>query len=89
MSKLTILSGGAAKGLVDALTLQFAAETGFSVGGEFSAVGAMAAKLRAGIRPTFDREPVPKARESRPAGSPMPGRRLCCFAMPPMAVAAA
>jgi molybdate transport system substrate-binding protein len=50
MSKLTILSGGAAKGLVDELTPQFAAETGFSVGGEFSAVGAMAAKFRAGTR---------------------------------------
>lgn len=50
MSKLTILSGGAARGLVDMLTRQFAADTGFDVGGEFSAVGAMADKLRAGTR---------------------------------------
>ena len=45
---LTILSGGAAHGLVRALEPAFEAETGFSVGGPFGAVGAMAAKLRAG-----------------------------------------
>jgi molybdate transport system substrate-binding protein len=45
---LTILSGGAAHGLVRALEPAFEAETGFSVGGSFGAVGAMAAKLRAG-----------------------------------------
>lgn len=48
MSQLTILSGGAARGLVDMLTKQFAADTGFGIGGEFSAVGVMADKLRAG-----------------------------------------
>jgi molybdate transport system substrate-binding protein len=49
MPELRILGGGAVKGLVNALAPQFAAATGFEVGGEFSAVGAMAEKLRAGI----------------------------------------
>jgi molybdate transport system substrate-binding protein len=48
MLTLKILSGGAAKGLVDALAPQFEADNGCTIGGEFSAVGAMAAKLRAG-----------------------------------------
>src|SRR3954452_15755071 len=43
-----LLSGGAAKGLVEALAPRFEAETGCTVESEFSAVGAMAAKLRAG-----------------------------------------
>ena len=45
---LTILSGGAAYGLVRALEPAFEAESGFSLVGSFGAVGAMAAKLRAG-----------------------------------------
>jgi molybdate transport system substrate-binding protein len=48
LPSLTILSGGAAHGLVRALTPAFEAETGFTVEGSFGAVGAMAAKLRAG-----------------------------------------
>lgn len=48
MSELKILSGGAAKGLVDALAAPFTAETGCSIGGTFSAVGEMAAQLRSG-----------------------------------------
>jgi molybdate transport system substrate-binding protein len=48
LRSLTILSGGAAHGLVRALAPAFEAETGFTVGGSFGAVGAMAAKLRAG-----------------------------------------
>jgi molybdate transport system substrate-binding protein len=43
-----LLSGGAAHGLVAALTPQFKAMTGLDIDGEFSAVGAMAAKLEAG-----------------------------------------
>lgn len=43
-----LLSGGAAAGLVNALAPAFLAETGWQVAGEFSAVGAMAAKLRGG-----------------------------------------
>ena len=48
MLTLRILSGGAAQGLVNALTPQFEAETGYTIEGEFGAVGAMAAKLRSG-----------------------------------------
>lgn len=48
MPSVTILSGGAAHGLVRALEAAFEAETGFTAGGPFGAVGAIAAKLRAG-----------------------------------------
>jgi molybdate transport system substrate-binding protein len=48
MTRLVLLSGGAAQGLVGALAPAFEAETGCRVEGEFGAVGAMAAKLRAG-----------------------------------------
>jgi len=48
MTRLTLLSGGAAQGLVGALAPAFEAETGCRIEGEFGAVGAMAAKLRAG-----------------------------------------
>ena len=46
--QLEILSGGAAQGLVAAVTPQFKAETGFDIGGSFGAVGAMRDKLLAG-----------------------------------------
>ena len=49
MSKLNILSGGAAHGLVASLTPAFKAQTGFDISGEFGAVGAMADKLRNGV----------------------------------------
>jgi molybdate transport system substrate-binding protein len=45
---VTILSGGAAQGLVRGLSEAFKAETGFGIDGEFGAVGLMADKLRAG-----------------------------------------
>jgi len=45
---LTILSGGAAQGLVTALAPQFKAETGADVEATFGAVGAMRDKLLAG-----------------------------------------
>jgi len=48
MKTLNILSGGAAQGLVGSLKPAFKAQTGFDVGGEFGAVGAMAEKLRKG-----------------------------------------
>jgi molybdate transport system substrate-binding protein len=48
MSSLNILSGGAAQGLVASLAPQLKASTGFDIGGEFGAVGAMAEKLRKG-----------------------------------------
>jgi molybdate transport system substrate-binding protein len=48
MTRLALLSGGAAQGLVAALAPAFEAETGCRIEGEFGAVGAMAAKLRAG-----------------------------------------
>ena len=48
MRSLRLLSGGAAQGLVGALAPAFVAETGCRIEGEFGAVGAMAAKLRAG-----------------------------------------
>ena len=48
MSRLNILSGGAAQGLVGSLAPAFKAKTGFDIEGEFGAVGAMADKLRGG-----------------------------------------
>lgn len=48
MTDLKILSGGAAQGLVERLAPAFKALSGMEVSGEFGAVGAMAAKLRAG-----------------------------------------
>ncbi|HEY2135709.1 MAG TPA: substrate-binding domain-containing protein, partial [Xanthobacteraceae bacterium] len=45
---LKILSGGAAQGLVAALTPQFRAATGADIEGTFGAVGAMRDKLTAG-----------------------------------------
>jgi molybdate transport system substrate-binding protein len=46
--KLTILSGGAAHGLVSALAPQFSTQTGWEIDGNFGAVGAMRDKLLAG-----------------------------------------
>ena len=48
MTSLNILSGGAAQGLVADLAPKFREMTGFDIGGEFGAVGAMADKLRSG-----------------------------------------
>lgn len=48
MPELRILSGGAAQGLCAALAPRFFAQTGFTIGGAFGAVGAMEARLRAG-----------------------------------------
>ncbi|WP_027575762.1 substrate-binding domain-containing protein [Bradyrhizobium sp. WSM1743] len=48
MTTVTILSGGAAQGLVRGLTDAFKAQTGLSIDGEFGAVGIMADRLRAG-----------------------------------------
>jgi len=49
MNSLSILSGGAAQGLVGSLAPAFKAQTGFEIAGEFGAVGAMADKLRKGM----------------------------------------
>jgi molybdate transport system substrate-binding protein len=46
---LSILSGGAAQGLVGSLSPAFEAQTGLDIAGEFGAVGAMAEKLRGGM----------------------------------------
>jgi len=46
--QLTLLSGGAAQGLVAALAAKFKAETGCDITGTFGAVGAMRDKLIAG-----------------------------------------
>ena len=48
MKQVGILSGGAAQGLVAAMAPTFLALQGLSIGGEYGAVGAMEAKLRAG-----------------------------------------
>src|ERR1700733_12210828 len=48
MTTLNIRSGGAAQGLVASLAPTFKVLTGFAIGGEFGAVGAMADKLRGG-----------------------------------------
>jgi molybdate transport system substrate-binding protein len=51
MDHLSILSGGAAHGLIKGLSAAFKARAGLDIEGEFGAVGAMADKLRGG-RPT-------------------------------------
>lgn len=48
MPKLSILSGGAAQGLVKALEAEFITESGHEIDGVFGAVGAMRAKLMDG-----------------------------------------
>ncbi|MGZ5873484.1 MAG: molybdate ABC transporter substrate-binding protein [Bradyrhizobium sp.] len=48
MTGLSILSGGAAQGLVGSLAPKFREQTGLDISGEFGAVGAMAGKLRGG-----------------------------------------
>jgi molybdate transport system substrate-binding protein len=48
VAKLTLLSGGAAQGLLAQLEDRFAAESGFAIEGSFGAVGAMKDKLLAG-----------------------------------------
>ena len=48
MTTLNVLSGGAAQGLVGSLAARLKEQTGFDIGGDFGAVGAMADKLRSG-----------------------------------------
>jgi len=48
VTTVSILSGGAAQGLVRGLGDPFKTQTGFGIDGEFGAVGIMADKLRAG-----------------------------------------
>jgi molybdate transport system substrate-binding protein len=48
MTGLSILSGGAAQGLVGSLAAKFKQQTDLDIAGEFGAVGAMATKLRTG-----------------------------------------
>lgn len=48
MTMLRILSGGAAQTVVERIAAEFKRETGHDIGAEFSAVGAMAARLSAG-----------------------------------------
>jgi molybdate transport system substrate-binding protein len=48
VKSLKLLSGGAAQGLVAAVTKQFTSETNWRIDGEFGAVGTMAARLRDG-----------------------------------------
>jgi len=49
MSRLIIMSGGAAQGLVTQAASAFKEHTGFDIEGEFGAVGIMADKLRSGV----------------------------------------
>ena len=48
MATLYVLSGGAAQAVVERIAVAFELETGHTIAAEFSAVGAMAAKLEAG-----------------------------------------
>lgn len=48
MNALKILSGGAAQGLIAGLVPKFEAATGWTIAGDFGAVGGMAARLRSG-----------------------------------------
>jgi molybdate transport system substrate-binding protein len=43
--QVSLLSGGAAQGLVEALAPRFKAETGYTIAGSFGAVGAMRDRL--------------------------------------------
>jgi molybdate transport system substrate-binding protein len=47
--RLRVLSGGAAQGVVNALSAEFEASTGYAIDGTFGAVGAMKEKLLAGV----------------------------------------
>ena len=49
MTSLSILSGGAAQGLVGSLAAKFRESTGLEISGDFGAVGAMADRLRNGV----------------------------------------
>jgi molybdate transport system substrate-binding protein len=51
MSSITLFSGGAAHGIVKALTPAFTAATGLAIDGTFSAVGGLKARLLAGEKP--------------------------------------
>ena len=70
-SKLTILSGGAAQGLVAALAAEFKAQTGCEIDGTFGAVGAMRDKLLSGAA---GRSADPDPRADRRAGRSRPCR---------------
>jgi molybdate transport system substrate-binding protein len=48
VSALRVLSGGAAQGLIASLAPKFEATTGWTIAGDFGAVGGMAARLRGG-----------------------------------------
>ena len=48
MNALKVLSGGAAQGLIASLASKFEAATGWTIAGDFGAVGTMAARLRGG-----------------------------------------
>ena len=75
MSSLNILSGGAAQGLVGSLAPTFKALTGFDIAGEFGAVGAMADKLRNGVRHRHrDPDGGDRRRSWRPKNSWFPPR---------------
>jgi molybdate transport system substrate-binding protein len=50
MTTISVLSGGAAQGLVRGVAETFKAQTGAAIDGEFGAVGMMADKLRANAR---------------------------------------
>ena len=51
MPEISILSGGAAQGLVKALAPKFATTSGYGIDGTFGAVGAMRARLATGPAP--------------------------------------
>ncbi|HXE70936.1 MAG TPA: substrate-binding domain-containing protein [Hyphomicrobiaceae bacterium] len=46
--QVSVLSGGAAQGLLEALAVEFKRQTGYAIAGSFGAVGAMREKLLAG-----------------------------------------
>lgn len=48
MNALKVLGGGAAQGLIASVTPKFEAATGWTIAGDFGAVGTMAARLRGG-----------------------------------------
>jgi molybdate transport system substrate-binding protein len=51
MAELRMLSGGAAHGLVESLAASFEQQTGYSIKGDFGAVGGMRERLLKGERP--------------------------------------
>jgi molybdate transport system substrate-binding protein len=75
MATIRILSGGAAQAVVEAVAANFERETGHRIDGEFSAVGAMKAKIVAGAAVDLAILTAPLIDELIASGHVVPGSR--------------